>query len=155
MFQVLFLCILWLLLFLNTDFLIVVQFSVVLLSLHLLIKKFHMQQFEVIKVNTNLRVGEYYGAKGVDEWNIMSWEKEINEHDVSCILLTRCHVIKLFSCEIQVWCLYLNGHLLSVLKLSCIRFSYCPLHMDNEAVISIGWQHICKRILHCVLNVCS
>ncbi|CAK9137646.1 unnamed protein product [Ilex paraguariensis] len=40
------------------------------------------QQFEVIKVNTNLHVGEYYGAKGVDEWNIMSWEKEINEHDV-------------------------------------------------------------------------
>ncbi|KAL7001833.1 hypothetical protein U1Q18_002981 [Sarracenia purpurea var. burkii] len=40
------------------------------------------QQFEVIKVHTNLQVEEYYGAKGVDEWNAKCWEKEINEHDV-------------------------------------------------------------------------
>ncbi|CAL5419477.1 unnamed protein product [Camellia sinensis] len=40
------------------------------------------QQFEVMKVHTNLRVEEYYGAKGVDEWNAKSWEKEINDHDV-------------------------------------------------------------------------
>uniref|UniRef100_A0A5B7CE62 Uncharacterized protein n=1 Tax=Davidia involucrata TaxID=16924 RepID=A0A5B7CE62_DAVIN len=39
------------------------------------------QQFEVIKVHTNLKVEEYYGAKGVDEWNAKCWEKEINEHD--------------------------------------------------------------------------
>ncbi|KAK2965571.1 hypothetical protein RJ640_018737, partial [Escallonia rubra] len=39
-------------------------------------------QFEVIKVNTDLEVGEYYGAKGVDEWDAKSWEKEISEHDV-------------------------------------------------------------------------
>ncbi|KAL7196180.1 hypothetical protein ACSBR1_036234 [Camellia fascicularis] len=40
------------------------------------------QQFEVMKVHTNLQVEEYYGAKGVDEWNAKSWEKEINDHDV-------------------------------------------------------------------------
>jgi endoribonuclease Dicer len=28
-------------------------------------------------------VGEYYGAKGIDEWSLKSWEKEIDEHDVS------------------------------------------------------------------------
>ncbi|KAI8003702.1 Glucan endo-1,3-beta-glucosidase 14 [Camellia lanceoleosa] len=38
-------------------------------------------QFEVMKVHTNLQVEEYYGAKGVDEWNAKSWEKEINDHD--------------------------------------------------------------------------
>ncbi|XAR57556.1 Ribonuclease III [Bertholletia excelsa] len=40
------------------------------------------QQFQVIKVHTNLQVQEYYGAKGVDEWNVKFWEKEVNEHDV-------------------------------------------------------------------------
>ncbi|KAI8010674.1 Homeobox-leucine zipper protein ATHB-15 [Camellia lanceoleosa] len=34
-----------------------------------------------MKVHTNLQVEEYYGAKGVDEWNAKSWEKEINDHD--------------------------------------------------------------------------
>lgn len=47
---------------------------------------FALQQFEVIKVQTDFQVGEYYGAKGVDEWNAKSWEKEINEHDVSLSL---------------------------------------------------------------------
>lgn len=45
-----------------------------------------MQQFGVIKNYTDFEVEEYYGDKGVDEWNIMRWEKEINEHDVSLIL---------------------------------------------------------------------
>lgn len=40
------------------------------------------QQYEVIKSQTNFRVGEYYGAKGIDEWSLKSWEKEIDEHDV-------------------------------------------------------------------------
>ncbi|XVF35247.1 hypothetical protein REPUB_Repub18cG0129200 [Reevesia pubescens] len=40
------------------------------------------QQFEYIKIHTNLEVEQYYGAKGVDEWNLDSWKKEVNEHDV-------------------------------------------------------------------------
>ncbi|XP_015572953.2 endoribonuclease Dicer homolog 3 [Ricinus communis] len=40
------------------------------------------QQYEVIKDNTNFKVGEYYGAKGIDGWSMKVWEKEINEHDV-------------------------------------------------------------------------
>ncbi|KAL4597279.1 hypothetical protein ACB092_12G222500 [Castanea dentata] len=40
------------------------------------------QQFGVIKNYTDFEVEEYYGDKGVDEWNLMRWEKEINEHDV-------------------------------------------------------------------------
>ncbi|XP_050220026.1 endoribonuclease Dicer homolog 3 isoform X2 [Mercurialis annua] len=40
------------------------------------------QQYEVIKVNTDFEVGEYYGAKGVDDWTLKFWEKEIEEHDV-------------------------------------------------------------------------
>ncbi|KAK9273139.1 hypothetical protein L1049_017946 [Liquidambar formosana] len=39
-------------------------------------------QFELIKIHTNFGVEQYYGAKGVDEWNAKSWEKEVNEHDV-------------------------------------------------------------------------
>lgn len=46
-----------------------------------------MQQFEVVKVNTNFKVEEYYGAKGVDSWTMECWEKETNEHDVSFLLL--------------------------------------------------------------------
>uniref|UniRef100_A0A7N0U744 Uncharacterized protein n=1 Tax=Kalanchoe fedtschenkoi TaxID=63787 RepID=A0A7N0U744_KALFE len=40
------------------------------------------QQFEVIKSHTELKVGDYYGAKGVDDWSMECWEKEISEHDV-------------------------------------------------------------------------
>ncbi|XP_059641179.1 endoribonuclease Dicer homolog 3 [Cornus florida] len=40
------------------------------------------QQCKVIKEHAELEVEEYYGAKGIDEWNASCWEKEINEHDV-------------------------------------------------------------------------
>ncbi|KAF3446126.1 hypothetical protein FNV43_RR11305 [Rhamnella rubrinervis] len=40
------------------------------------------QQFEFIKTHTNFEVEEYYGAKGVDEWNVKRWEGEVKEHDV-------------------------------------------------------------------------
>lgn len=45
-----------------------------------------LQQFEYIKIHTNLEVGDYYGAKGVDEWSLKSWEKEIIKQDVSLLL---------------------------------------------------------------------
>lgn len=43
------------------------------------------QQYDVIKVNTDFEVEEYYGAKGVDEWDLQCWEKEINQNDVSLL----------------------------------------------------------------------
>ncbi|KAL3645874.1 Dicer dimerization domain [Castilleja foliolosa] len=40
------------------------------------------QQYKEIKTQTELRVDEYYGARGVDEWDDKTWEKETNENDV-------------------------------------------------------------------------
>ncbi|GAB4854001.1 helicase [Ancistrocladus abbreviatus] len=40
------------------------------------------QQYEVIKIHTDLRVKEIYGALGVDEWNAQCWEKEIKDYHV-------------------------------------------------------------------------
>ncbi|KAG6599127.1 Endoribonuclease Dicer-like 3a, partial [Cucurbita argyrosperma subsp. sororia] len=40
------------------------------------------QQFNVIKVQTDFEVAEYYGAMGVDDWNMNCWEKETSERDV-------------------------------------------------------------------------
>ncbi|KAL6271201.1 hypothetical protein ACE6H2_028112 [Prunus campanulata] len=40
------------------------------------------QQFKVIKDSTTLEVGEYYGAKGVDEWSRSCWEMEVQTHDI-------------------------------------------------------------------------
>ncbi|KAK8597626.1 hypothetical protein V6N13_095026 [Hibiscus sabdariffa] len=40
------------------------------------------QQFEYIKEHTSLEVEQYYGAKGVDEWTLDCWEKEVKDHDV-------------------------------------------------------------------------
>ncbi|MBA0752984.1 hypothetical protein Gogos_000140, partial [Gossypium gossypioides] len=39
-------------------------------------------QFEYIKFHTSLDVEQYYGDKGVNEWNSEYWEKDIKEHDV-------------------------------------------------------------------------
>ncbi|XP_068656481.1 endoribonuclease Dicer homolog 3a isoform X2 [Aristolochia californica] len=39
------------------------------------------QQYEVIRIHTNFKVGEYYGAKGIDGWTAQCWEKEINLHE--------------------------------------------------------------------------
>ncbi|GMN63272.1 hypothetical protein TIFTF001_032343 [Ficus carica] len=39
-------------------------------------------QYKYIEEYTNFKVGEYYGGKGVDDWDNKCWEKEINEHDV-------------------------------------------------------------------------
>lgn len=44
-----------------------------------------LQQFEHIKFHTNLDVEQYYGYKGVNEWNSECWEKELKEHDVSSL----------------------------------------------------------------------
>ncbi|KAL2346622.1 hypothetical protein Fmac_000622 [Flemingia macrophylla] len=40
------------------------------------------QQFKNIKHLTDFQVEEYYGAKGVDSWNLKTWEKEISNNDV-------------------------------------------------------------------------
>ncbi|XP_039124414.1 endoribonuclease Dicer homolog 3a-like isoform X1 [Dioscorea cayenensis subsp. rotundata] len=40
------------------------------------------QQYEVIKLHTGLEVECYYGAKGVDDWNVERWEKEISSNQV-------------------------------------------------------------------------
>ncbi|KAL9442075.1 hypothetical protein AB3S75_020560 [Citrus x aurantiifolia] len=40
------------------------------------------QQYDVIRVHTDFEVEEYYGAKGVDEWDSQCWQKEINKNDV-------------------------------------------------------------------------
>ncbi|KAL8499337.1 hypothetical protein ACS0TY_022353 [Phlomoides rotata] len=40
------------------------------------------EQYTELKSKTELDVGEYYGALGVDDWNNENWEKEINEQDV-------------------------------------------------------------------------
>jgi hypothetical protein len=41
-----------------------------------------LQQYKNIKLNTDLQVEEYYGSKGVDTWNLKSWQKEISDNDV-------------------------------------------------------------------------
>nr|AJA90772.1 Dicer-like 3 [Ginkgo biloba] len=41
-----------------------------------------MQQCEVIRINTDLKVADYYGAKGVDGWNIEIWNTEISSNEV-------------------------------------------------------------------------
>ncbi|KAH6774267.1 hypothetical protein C2S51_012671 [Perilla frutescens var. frutescens] len=40
------------------------------------------QQFKEIQSQTELHVEEYYGARGVDDWNAQIWEQEVNKHDV-------------------------------------------------------------------------
>lgn len=39
-----------------------------------------------MKDYTELEVDEYYGARGIDFWDAKSWEREINQNDVSCFL---------------------------------------------------------------------
>lgn len=34
----------------------------------------------------NLKVEEYYGAKGVDKWTSQRWDEEVSKHDVSLCL---------------------------------------------------------------------
>lgn len=46
---------------------------------------FCWQQYDVIRVHTDFEVEEYYGAKGVDEWDSQCWQKEINKNDVSLL----------------------------------------------------------------------
>lgn len=43
------------------------------------------QQYAVIKSQTELEVEEFFGAKGIDDWNKETWEKEINANDVSLV----------------------------------------------------------------------
>lgn len=45
-----------------------------------------LQQYEVIRHHTQLAVQEYYGAKGVDDWNVEKWKTETDDNDVSCSL---------------------------------------------------------------------
>ncbi|KAG0553607.1 hypothetical protein KC19_12G024900 [Ceratodon purpureus] len=40
------------------------------------------QQARVVKIHTDLKVGEFYGAKGVDHWSSTEWENQISEFEV-------------------------------------------------------------------------
>ncbi|PIA43114.1 hypothetical protein AQUCO_02000511v1 [Aquilegia coerulea] len=40
------------------------------------------QQYEVIEFHTNLKVKQYFGALGVDEWDLKGWNKQVQEQDV-------------------------------------------------------------------------
>ncbi|XP_031480504.1 endoribonuclease Dicer homolog 3a-like isoform X2 [Nymphaea colorata] len=40
------------------------------------------QQYSVIKTHTDLHVAEYYGAKGIDDWDLRCWQKETCEKEV-------------------------------------------------------------------------
>ncbi|KAF5179568.1 Endoribonuclease dicer-like protein [Thalictrum thalictroides] len=40
------------------------------------------QQYEVIEFHTNLKVKQYFGALGVDEWDLKGWNKHVQEQDV-------------------------------------------------------------------------
>ncbi|XP_020690291.1 endoribonuclease Dicer homolog 3a isoform X2 [Dendrobium catenatum] len=40
------------------------------------------QQYEVIKVHTDLKAASYYGEKGIDQWDEKDWEKEISTYQV-------------------------------------------------------------------------
>ncbi|TKY74839.1 Endoribonuclease Dicer-like 3a [Spatholobus suberectus] len=50
-------------------------------TVHLVNQACHTQ-FKNIKYLTDFQVEEYYGAKGVDTWNLKTWEKEISNNDV-------------------------------------------------------------------------
>lgn len=45
--------------------------------------KCSVQQAEVIRVHTDLRVGHYYGDMGVDFWKAERWAEEIEKNQVS------------------------------------------------------------------------
>ncbi|EYU29224.1 hypothetical protein MIMGU_mgv1a0001671mg, partial [Erythranthe guttata] len=51
-------------------------------TVHLVHQACILFQYKEIKSHTELNVDEYYGAKGIDDWNEKIWEKEINERDV-------------------------------------------------------------------------
>lgn len=40
------------------------------------------QQADVLRQQTPLRVGHYYGALGVDFWRLEDWRKQLEDHDV-------------------------------------------------------------------------
>ncbi|XP_072998886.1 endoribonuclease Dicer homolog 3a isoform X1 [Typha latifolia] len=40
------------------------------------------QQYEVIKIHTDLEVEHYYGSKGVDSWTAECWQKEVSANQV-------------------------------------------------------------------------
>jgi endoribonuclease Dicer len=40
------------------------------------------QQADVIGIHTDLKVGRYWGNKGVDTWSINEWQKEIESNEV-------------------------------------------------------------------------
>lgn len=50
-----------------------------------------LQQYNNIKHQTDLQVEEYYGAKGVDTWNLKTWEKEISDNDV-CLFINLLNI---------------------------------------------------------------
>ncbi|KAF3773196.1 Endoribonuclease Dicer-like protein 3b [Nymphaea thermarum] len=41
-----------------------------------------VKQYSVIKTHTDLHVAEYYGAKGIDDWDLGCWQKETCEKEV-------------------------------------------------------------------------
>lgn len=41
-----------------------------------------LQQAEVLRQQTPLRIGQYFGAMGVDLWKLGQWQQEMARYDV-------------------------------------------------------------------------
>ncbi|OWM84088.1 hypothetical protein CDL15_Pgr009335 [Punica granatum] len=89
------------------------------------------QQFAVIRDYTNLRVGEYFGAKGIDEWNAASWKKEFNEHDV--LVMTP-----------QILLDTLRKAFLSLEELCLLILDECHRATGNHPYVRIMKEFYCK-----------
>jgi len=62
------------------------------------------QQSRVVKIHTDLKVGEYYGAKNVDNWGTAEWETQISDVEVrsSTTTVSILFLLKLWW-EIFTW----------------------------------------------------
>uniref|UniRef100_A0A2N9FHP3 Uncharacterized protein n=1 Tax=Fagus sylvatica TaxID=28930 RepID=A0A2N9FHP3_FAGSY len=100
------------------------------------------QQFEVIKGHTNLEVGEYFGAKGVDEWSLESWERESNQNDVLVV------TPQIFLDAVRKAFLSLEAICLMIID-ECHRATGVSSTMDCEGQIS-GLENILDSQIYTV-----
>ena len=41
-----------------------------------------LQQADVLREHTDLKIGDYVGEMGIDVWKLARWQTELDQHDV-------------------------------------------------------------------------
>lgn len=104
------------------------------------------QQAEALKLHTDLQVGMYWGAMGVDFWDSSTWKQQVDKYEVSFPYFGQLHSHLFFPAEVLWGCIPLWS--VTILAVSDIDMSFAILNL----CFLLFWRYSAERHYYCFMS---